>query len=516
MPDPGGGDEAKRPSEKDFFFGKVIGEGSFSMVYLVKELNNGREFAMKVCEKSHIIKENKLRAVFREKHILSELAKHPSPLVITLHATFHDSTRLYFVITYARNGDLLKYIHKVGNFNMDCTRFYSGEILSALRYLHRAGVVHRDLKPENILITERMHVMITDFGSAQIMPLSEETGGEFRVGPNKESSQTQERRPPRPPVEHQPEQGGKSKRKNSFVGTAQYVSPEVLNGGPVSPAMDMWALGCIVYQMVSGLPPYRYLYIGQSDYQIFQSILKLDYSFPSDFDESAKRVVKKLLKIEPKQRATYDDLKDDDFYKDLDFDKLHEQEPPNIVPFLPGTEGSSDSLWDLVGTPGLDETQMSRLLGLHLGDSESVESLPVADNSRLNSRSAEKGIMEFSEEEKNTRLEKQRSSSDWHRFVEGNLILKQGLVDKRKGLFPRRRMLLLTTGPRLYYVDPDKMVLKGQIPWSSALYTEPKNFKNFFVHTPNRTYNLEDPEGFALRWCKAIEAVYTDTYGPRA
>ncbi|XP_037790537.1 3-phosphoinositide-dependent protein kinase 1-like [Penaeus monodon] len=80
-------------------------------------------------------------------------------------------------------------------------------------------------------------------------------------------------------------------------------------------------------------------------------------------------------------------------------------------------------------------------------------------------------------------------------------------MDKRKGLFPRRRMFLLTTGPHLFYVDPVNMVLKGQIPWDPTITPEAKNFKTFFVHTPNRTYYLEEPNGFALEWCKAIKEV---------
>lgn len=93
------------------------------------------------------------------------------------------------------------------------------------------------------------------------------------------------------------------------------------------------------------------------------------------------------------------------------------------------------------------------------------------------------GILNISPEEKRRRLEAQARDSKWHQFVEGELILKQGLVDKRKGLFPRRRMLLLTTGPRLFYVDPANMVLKGEIPWSPELHVEAKNFRIFLVHT---------------------------------
>uniref|UniRef100_A0A1B0DBI9 3-phosphoinositide-dependent protein kinase 1 n=1 Tax=Phlebotomus papatasi TaxID=29031 RepID=A0A1B0DBI9_PHLPP len=121
------------------------------------------------------------------------------------------------------------------------------------------------------------------------------------------------------------------------------------------------------------------------------------------------------------------------------------------------------------------------------------------------------GIGKLSEAEKQQRLESQKTDK-WNQFVEGELILKKGYVHKRKGLFARKRMLLLTTGPRLFYIDPVQMVKKGEIPWSAELRVESKNFKIFFVHTPNRTYYLEDPEGYALDWCSAIENVRNSTY----
>lgn len=77
----------------------------------------------------------------------------------------------------------------------------------------------------------------------------------------------------------------------------------------------------------------------------------------------------------------------------------------------------------------------------------------------------------------------QKDDNKWQQFVEGEVIIKQGFVNKRKGLFARKRMLLLTTGPRLFYIDPVQMVKKGEIPMSRDLRSEPKNFKIFFVHT---------------------------------
>lgn len=85
-----------------------------------------------------------------------------------------------------------------------------------------------------------------------------------------------------------------------------------------------------------------------------------------------------------------------------------------------------------------------------------------------------------------TTLTVQKDDNKWQQFVEGEVIVKQGFVNKRKGLFARKRMLLLTTGPRLFYIDPVQMVKKGEIPMSRDLRSEPKNFKIFFVHTVSK------------------------------
>lgn len=123
---------------------------------------------------------------------------------------------------------------------------------------------------------------------------------------------------------------------------------------------------------------------------------------------------------------------------------------------------------------GLDGEKVARL---QLGILAPTVTTPTRKRSEPN-----RNIAAIDQADLERRLETQKNEV-WHRFVDGNLILKQGLVDKRKGLFPRKRMLLLTTGPRLYYVDPTAMVLKGEIPWSRQLTAENKNFKIFFIHT---------------------------------
>lgn len=459
-----GGDSlsAKKPVKKtpnDFIFGKVIGEGSYSTVYLAKEVETGTEFAIKVLEKRHIMREKKSEYVMREKQVLMRM-NHP--FIIRLYYTFQDVDRLYFVLNYAERGELLDYLHKQSSFDLPCTQWYSAEIVNALEYMHSLNIIHRDLKPENILLNKDMHIQITDFGSAKILSGEEEKQPE--------------------------EEGHTQRRKNSFVGTAQYVSPEVLTSKQVCSSSDLWALGCIIYQLLSGQPPFR----GGHEFQIFQKIQKLEYEFPEGFDPVARELVEKLLVLEPSERLGCEELggmeklKSHPFFDGITWETLSEQKPPEILPYLPATKDNPDQLWS---RPGFDDKRIVEL---------------ITNNVHLS----------LSEDERKMKLEDQEKNNNvYHNLVEGNLILKQGLVDKRKGLFARRRMLLLTEGPHLYYVDPATKVLKGQIPWSKELRPEAKNFKTFFIHTPNRTYYLEDKKLGSQEWCQKVEEVWKRYYG---
>ncbi len=310
---------------------------------------------VKVCEKSHIIREKKQEYIKREREVMHRLINCPG--FVNLSCTFQDAKSLYFVMTYAKNGDLLPYINRVGSFDMDCTRYYAAELVLALEQMHKRGIIHRDLKPENILLDEKMHTLIADFGSAKLLTETEMS----RLSLAKEDDDC----------------GGE--RKRSFVGTAQYVSPEILKGTPTSRSTDLWALGCIIYQMISGLPPFR----AATEYLIFQKVLKLDYKFPDGFDKTAKDLVEKLLQLDPEQRLGYDDdiaegiytsIRSHPFFKGIDFANLRQQRPPQIHPFLPATSGTANDLHSQYCVPdhlepGLGDRQLNRLMGLELGTS---------------------------------------------------------------------------------------------------------------------------------------------------
>uniref|UniRef100_K1QDU9 non-specific serine/threonine protein kinase n=1 Tax=Magallana gigas TaxID=29159 RepID=K1QDU9_MAGGI len=394
-----GGDSKKnvKKTPNDFIFGKVIGEGSYSTVYLAKEVDSNTEYAIKVLEKRHIMRERKTQYVMREKEVLMKL-NHP--FFIRLFYTFQDTDRLYFVLSYARRGELLDYIHRLSSFDEPCTKWYTAEIVAALEYLHSKGIIHRDLKPENILLNDEMHIQITDFGSAKIL---KDVKGE--------------------------EEAPVSGRTTSFVGTAQYVSPEILT--------NLWALGCIVYQLMSGLPPFR----GGHEYQIFQKITKLEYEFPDGFSVVAQDLVEKLLVLDPEQRlgceemGGFEKLKSHPFYEGIDFEHIHEQKPPPLIPFLPATSTNPENIWSNY-RPGFDDARMVEII------TQTV----------------------ITDDERKKRLDDQKQTNKYHKFVENNLILKQGFVDKRK---------------------------------------------------PNRTYYLEDRESRSEEWVAKISEVWQQYYGNR-
>jgi len=492
-------DLPQRKKEEDFYFGRVIGEGAFSTVYLCKEVNNQKECAIKVCNKNLIMREKKSKAILREKEAMLKLLSEWSqtaPYFVRLYATFKNEENLYFVLSYAKRGDMLKFIKKMAAKEVDVTQFYTAELVQAIEHLHRLNIIHRDLKPENILLSSDMHILVTDFGSAKIISEADEdcegVGGDGVVG-------------------------GSPVRRNSFVGTAQYVSPEILTNSGSTKASDLWALGCIIYQMVTGIPPF----VAQNEYLIFQKIQSLEYSFHDGFDTVARDLVEKLLVINPLGRlgaedraGDYSSLKSHPFFHNINFDSLHRTTPPHIQPFV-GDPDQEDPIWSRhTMEPGLGPSEMSRILRDQIGDSsredsdlEDEEGDDVSLNSEGSCIPPSGNIGDLSDLERNRLLDKQSKTNEFHQFVEGNLILKQGILDKKKGLWSRRRMFLLTEGPRLFYVDPKEKVLKGEIPWSSDMRTEMKNFRIFFVHTPNRVYYLIDPTSYAAKWCEAIDCV---------
>ena len=330
-----------------------------------------------------------------------------------------------------------------------------------------------------------MHIQITDFGSAMIenesllrtSSATTSTASSTRV-PSTQQQDEQTLDSASNALNGQADDQNPFLRKGSFVGTAQYVSPEMLSHKKAGRPSDIWAFGCIIYQMMTGNFPFK----AATDYLIFQKILRLDYVFPETFNQVVKDFVESILKIQPEERlgvinftdGKYCDIRDHPMFESLSgrWDSLHEEVPP--LPPLPDFEDDEEELELL--EPGFDERTIARLV--------------LNEENRKERKVSMKAIPDPSDVDFGVKLEKQRKENVYHQFVDGNLIIYQGLVDKWKRLLTRQtRMFLLTTGPHLYYVDPVNMVLKGEVPFSPEIRPEAKNFKTFYIHTVCITFH---------------------------
>ncbi|EON67507.1 AGC/PDK1 protein kinase [Coniosporium apollinis CBS 100218] len=295
---------------KDFNFGRTLGEGSYSTVLAATDRQTLREYAIKVLDKRHIIKEKKVKYVNIEKDTLNRLTDHPG--IVRLYYTFQDERSLYFVLDLASGGELLGFLKKMGTFDEECTRFYGAQILDAIGYMHSRGVIHRDLKPENVLLDSQMHVKITDFGTAKILDMKRPNGSGAMAG--------------------DPMDGADTDRAVSFVGTAEYVSPELLTDKNACKASDLWAFGCIIYQLLAGRPPFK----AGNEYLTFQKIVALEYSYPDGFPDVARDLVDRLLVLDPAKRLPIEHIKNHQFFDGISWGPgLWKQKAPRLRSYVP-------------------------------------------------------------------------------------------------------------------------------------------------------------------------------------
>lgn len=269
---------------KDFIFGDIIGDGAYSTVKLATSIDSGKKYAVKVLDKAYLIKQKKVKYVNIEKNALQRV--NNSHAVIKLYFTFQDESSLYFLLEYAPNGDLLSLLKKYGSLNENAVRYYSAQIIDAIDFLHSKGIIHRDIKPENILLDNEWKIKLTDFGTAKLLE---------RTGLSKKYDLLT--------------------KSKSFVGTAEYVSPELLNDSYVDYRCDIWAFGCILFQMIAGKPPFK----ATNEYLTFQKVMKVQYAFTAGFPTVIRDLVKRILIKHIDQRLTIPQIEKHHFYRNVNF-----------------------------------------------------------------------------------------------------------------------------------------------------------------------------------------------------
>ncbi|KQK10828.1 3-phosphoinositide-dependent protein kinase 2 [Brachypodium distachyon] len=456
----GSGIAFRAPQEQftvdEFELGRIYGVGSYSKVVRAKKKDTGNVYALKIMDKKFITKENKISYVKMERIVLDQL-DHPG--VIRLFFTFQDTYSLYMALESCEGGELFDQIIRKGRLSEDEARFYAAEIVDILEYLHSVGLIHRDVKPENLLLTSDGHIKIADFGS---------------VKPTRDT-----------PIKVLP--NSTTERACTFVGTAAYVPPEVLNSAPATFGNDLWALGCTLFQMLSGSSPFK----DASEWLIFQRITARDLRFPQYFSDEARDLVDKLLDMDPIKRPGagpdgYASLKKHPFFRGIDWKNIRKTRAPKLAV----EENANED----------DDTQDSDWLS-HMGSAPVNQHVPVGNNGAASSSEVRSHVSKLASIDS--------FDSRWQEFLEpGESVVLISKLKKINKLSNKKVQLILTNKPQLICVDPAKMETKGNIIWSddpSELNVQVTNSSHFRICTPKKVFIFEDAKQRAWQWKNAIE-----------
>jgi len=269
---------------------RTIGTGTFGRVYLVKHTQSGKFFALKVLRKMEVVRLKQVDHIKNEKKILTDV---DHPYVVTLYGTFQDDTNLYMLMEYVVGGELFCYLRRAGRFPNDTACLYAAQVVLALEHLHNRDILYRDLKPENLLLDSSGFLKICDFGFAKYV----------------------------------------EDRTWTLCGTPEYLAPEIIQSKGHGKAVDWWALGVLLFEMLAGYPPF----FDDNPFGVYEKILANRVHFPSHFDKDAKDLVKKLLASDRTRRlgnlkGGADDVKKHKYFKNIEWDDLlHKRIKPPIT-----------------------------------------------------------------------------------------------------------------------------------------------------------------------------------------
>ncbi|KAG0175116.1 Serine/threonine kinase [Apophysomyces sp. BC1015] len=296
--------EVRKTGLNDFNFLAVLGKGNFGKVMLAENAHDTNLYAIKVLKKRFIIDNDEIESVRSEKRVFQAANRARHPFLINLHSTFQTESRVYFVMEYVSGGDLMWHIQREP-FSERRAKFYSCEVLLALEYFHSQGIVYRDLKLDNIMLGLDGHIKIADYGLCK-------------------------------------ENLWYGKTTGTFCGTPEFMAPEILLEQPYGRAVDWWAYGVLIYEMLLGQSPFR----GEDEDEIFDAILEDDILYPINMSRDSVSICQRLLTREPQKRLGAGpndavDIKEHPFFRGVNWeDMLNKQVAP---PFYPSVTGALDT-----------------------------------------------------------------------------------------------------------------------------------------------------------------------------
>jgi RAC serine/threonine-protein kinase len=270
-----------------------------------------------------------------------------------MNMAFQSKDKLYFVLDYCAGGELFFHLGKEGRFVEPRAKFYAAEIVLAISYVHSLKIIYRDLKPENVLLDAEGHIRLTDFG------LSKEGIS------------------------------GSSSGANSFCGTPEYLAPEILNRQGHGRAVDWWSLGALLYEMLTGLPPFYC----QNRERLFEKIRNSELNYPNSLSRAAVVVLKGLLTKDPTRRlgSGHEDAAEvqrTDFFASIDWEKLMRGEiAPPWRPTINGVLDTSQFDKEFTNMPVFSPQSMQKVHGFGATPNDShFEGFTFTDRGFLHGR----------------------------------------------------------------------------------------------------------------------------------
>jgi len=261
-----------------------------------------KHLQMKILKKKYMIKKNQVEHTKTERQIL-ELIDHP--FIIKLKYAFQTPEKLYFIMDYCPGGEIFFHIQRVERFNEDAARFYAAQLVIAIAHLHENNIIYRDLKPENVLIDYDGYIKVTDFGLSKQNILDNHSA-------------------------------------NSFCGTPEYLAPEIVESKGHGKAVDWWSLGAIIYEMLTGVPPFY----SKDREKLFKNIKAGNIKYPSYLTKEALSILHDLFTKDPDLRLGsgekgVDEIIAHPFFKTVDWVGIAEKKVQ--PPFVPKLKSDADT-----------------------------------------------------------------------------------------------------------------------------------------------------------------------------
>ena len=261
-------------SDFELIGNKPIGNGAFGKVWKVIHINTKKEYCIKTINKRDIIEQKLIKQLNKEISIMYEI-NHPHSIKLINH--FEDEKKIYMIMEYASNGNLFSYMKK-NKLNNETIIQFLRETISIIKYLHSLNIIHRDIKPENLLLDNNFRIKLCDYGWATHYNNNEHI--------------------------------------NTFCGTPEYVAPEIIKKEFYDEKIDIWSIGVLLFEMICNYSPFS----DKNNNERFKNIIKGKINWPKNINFKAKKLIEKILKINPNERLSLNDILNDDFvieYKEI-------------------------------------------------------------------------------------------------------------------------------------------------------------------------------------------------------